>query len=131
MKIRRCFVDTNVFLRSVLDDNKEQAKKAKVLFEDAIINKVELKSTILVYFEAYWVLGSRYGLKGKELVSVLLDMLDLKVSFSKKRLLRVAVMEMDKFGYDLEDAFIFFSAKEMEVEEFVSFDQKLVKKFSR
>ena len=129
MKIKRCFVDTNVFLRSVLDDNKEQAKKARVLFEDAILNKVELKSTVLVYFEAYWVLGSRYGLKGRELVSVLLDMLNLKVSFSKKKILRQAVLEMDKFGYDLEDAFNFFSAKEMEVDEFVSFDKELVKKF--
>lgn len=129
MKIRRCFVDTNVFLRSVLDDNKEQAKKARELFEDAIINRVELKSTVLVYFEAYWVLQSQYEIRDGELVKVLLDMLNLKVGFSKKRILRQAVMEMDKFGYDLEDAFNFFSAKEMEVEEFVSFDKKLVKKF--
>ena len=90
---------------------------------------MELKSTVLVYFEAYWVLGSRYGLKGRELVSVLLDMLNLKVSFSKKKILRQAVLEMDKFGDDLEDAFNFFSAKEMGVDEFVSFDKELVKKF--
>jgi len=127
--MKTCFVDTNVFLRLLKKDNLNQHKIAEKLFLDSVANKVDLKTTIVVIFEVYWVLKQFYKVGNEELQGYLLEILGLKVATLKKVLLRQAVMEMDKFGYDLEDAFNFYSAKEMEVDEFVSFDKKLVAKF--
>lgn len=128
-KIKRVFVDTNVFLRSVLDDNIAQAKKAGNLFESAVLNKIELRTTVVVFFEIAWVLKSHYKVLKEDLRKVLLDLVGLKVSFVGKNVFRKAVNDMDKFNYDLEDAFNFYTAKELEVDEFVTFDKKLKGKF--
>lgn len=127
--MKTCFVDTNIFLRLLRRDTLSQYKVAEKLFFDAVANKVDLKTTIIVIFEVYWVLKQFYKVKDRELQGCLLDILGLKIAILKKGLLRQAVEEMDKFGYDLEDAFNFYSAKEMEVDEFVSFDKKLVAKY--
>ena len=130
-KVKIVFVDTNVFLRSVLDDNVEQAKKAGLLFEMAVLNKVELKTTVVVFFEIAWVLSSHYKIIKEDLVVMLLDLLNLKTSFVGKRVYKMSVKNMQKFNYDLEDAFNFYSAKEMEVNEFVTFDAKLEKAWKK
>lgn len=123
------FVDTNLFVRSVVNDNKEQSAKAAKLFKDAVFGKVTLKSSVIVFFEIFWVLRNRYGLEKGALKEVLLNVLNLKVSFVGKKVFRKAVQEMDKFNYDLEDAFNFYTAKELEVNDFVTFDKKLQKKW--
>lgn len=122
---KRIFVDTNLFLRSVLGDNVAQAKVASELFESAVLNKAELKTTVVVFFEVAWVLRSYYRVLKEDLKKVLTDLLDLKVTFVGEKVLRKSVREIERFGYDLEDAFNFYSAKEMEVEEFATFDEKL------
>lgn len=128
-KTKRVFVDTNVFLRGVLDDNIAQAKKAGNLFESAVLNKIELRTTVVVFFEIAWVLKSHYEVLKEDLRKVLLDLVGLKVGFVGKNVFRKAVNDMDKFNYDLEDAFNFYTAKELEVDEFVTFDKKLQKKW--
>lgn len=127
VKVKTAFVDTNVFLRSILDDNVEQAIKANKLLELAVLNKVELKTSVVVFFEIAWVLSSHYKIIKDDLVALLHELLGLKVSFLGKKVLKMAVKNMEKFSYDLEDAFNFYSAKEMEVSEFVTFDEKLKK----
>ena len=129
VKAKRFFIDTNVFLRSVLDDNLLQAKEARLLFESSVLNKIELKTSVVVIFEAAWVLKSYYNVTKEALRKVLLDILELKVSFFGKKIFKLAVRDMDKFEYDLEDAFNFYTAKELEVDEFVTFDKKLQKKW--
>lgn len=129
VKGKRFFIDTNVFLRSVLDDNLLQAEEARLLFESSVLNKIELKTSVVVIFEAAWVLKSYYNITKEALRKVLLDILELKVSFFGKKVFKLAVRDMEKFNYDLEDAFNFYTAKELEVDEFVTFDKKLQKKW--
>lgn len=53
------FVDTNYFLRFLLEDNKAQAQKVKQLFETASRGEgEELTTSLVVFFEIYWVLTS-------------------------------------------------------------------------
>lgn len=127
--MKTVFVDTNYFLRFLKKDNISQYKLAEKLFLDAVLNRVELKSSIVVFFEIYWVLKKFYDVNKKDLKSSLLGVLELKVAYSKEKLLKLAVKNMEKFNYDLEDAFNFYSAKEMEVDEFVTFDRKLFSKY--
>ncbi len=129
--MKRRFVDTNIFLRYLRKDNLEQFQIAEKCFMNAVWNKHELHSSVVVYMEIYWVLFDVYELKKEELKVSLLEVLDLKVSFVGKKVFRVAVKEMDKFNYDLEDAFNFFTAKELEVDEFVTFDKKLLTRWKQ
>ena len=124
-----CFVDTNIYLRFLRKDNPDQFKFADKLFTDAVFNKLKLRSSLIVFFEIYWVLKKLYGQMGEDLQNNLMGVLDLRVKFSKKKILKVAVQDMDKFEYDLEDAFNFYIAKEQDVDEFVTFDKKLQKKW--
>jgi len=54
------FVDTNYFLRFLLKDIGKQHQKAKKLFEKAASGEIKLFTSMIVFFEIYWVLFSFY-----------------------------------------------------------------------
>lgn len=121
------FVDTNIFLRFLLGDNKDQAKIARKYFDDAVYGKRKLYSSAVVFLEIYWVLGNVYGHKKMVLKNSLLEVLGLNVEFLGGDVLDKAVSNMEAFNYDLEDAINFYTAKNMGIDEFVTFDKKLQK----
>lgn len=127
--MKKYFVDTNIFLRYLRKDNLVQFEISEEYFLNSVWNKYELTSSVVVFMEIYWVLFNVYESKKDNLKKNLLEVLDLKVSFVGKKVFRKAVRDMDKFNYDLEDAFNFYTAKELEVDEFVTFDKKLQKKW--
>lgn len=127
--MKKYFVDTNIFLRYLRKDNLVQFEISEEYFLNSVWNKHELTSSVVVFMEIYWVLFNVYESKKDNLKKNLLEVLDLKVSFVGKKVFRKAVRDMDKFNYDLEDAFNFYTAKELEVDEFVTFDKKLQKKW--
>jgi len=60
-------IDTNVLLRYLLDDDKNQSKKASAL----IANNKEVLITDVVLAETIWVLkGKRYGLDKEAVIAV-------------------------------------------------------------
>lgn len=131
MSVKRCFVDTNIFLRYLLDDNLPLAKKANEIFESGIWGKTILYSSMVVYLEIYWVLKNQYGYKEANLMAVMLMALKLDVNFNDREVFVLAVKHMDRFNYDLEDAINFYVAKELKIDDFKTFDHKLLKKFSK
>lgn len=58
----RLFVDTNVFLRFLTNDDPVKAEKAEALFQRAISGEVSLTTGVLVIAEIIWTLESFYGL---------------------------------------------------------------------
>lgn len=54
------FVDTNVFLRALLQDDPTKSPKSQTLFDKAIQGKLELWTTEWVIGEIIWVLHSFY-----------------------------------------------------------------------
>ena len=55
-EIKSVFVDTNVFLRFLLEDVVSQQTIVDKIFEDSASGKIVLNSSIIVFFEKYWVL---------------------------------------------------------------------------
>ncbi len=129
--MKTTFVDTNVFLRFILGDVVPQFTKAKKIFDDAALSRVKLYSSIIVFFEIYWVLKSSCGLVGFELMQKLKQILQLTVEFENHELLFKAVDQMERHSFDLEDAYNFSYAQMVGVSEFETFDQKLLKKFGK
>jgi predicted nucleic acid-binding protein len=123
------FVDTNVFLRFIVGDVAAQIEKAKKIFNDAALSKIRLCSSVVVFFEIYWVLKSTYGLVGTELMDKLQEVLRLTVEFENYDLLVEAVEQMGLCNFDLEDSYNMNYAKSLEVNGFETFDKKLLKKF--
>jgi predicted nucleic acid-binding protein len=52
------FVDTNVFLRFLTNDDPAKAKRAESLFRDALRGKIKLATSLLVIAEIIWTLES-------------------------------------------------------------------------
>lgn len=123
--MKSVFVDTNVFLRFILSDVASQATRARKVFDEATRSRYKLYSSVIVFFEIYWVLKSSCGLVGVELVRKLKQILQLTVEFENYGLLVRAVDQMKKHNFDLEDAYNMNYARDLKVNEFETFDKKL------
>lgn len=124
------FVDTNYFLRFLLKDVSKQHQKAKRLFEEAALGKVKLFTSLIVFFEIYWVLSSFYGKKKKELISILQNILKMSfIQIEQRERLQKAVIIFKKENFDLEDAFNLVYAKNKKATVFQTFDRKLSRRF--
>ena len=123
------FVDTNYFLRFLLKDIETQYLEAKNLFLLVGKSDIKLLSSVVVFFEVFWVLRSSYG-KDKESLVVTLDkLLKLNVEFDRHQLLVSSVNLFKKMNLSLEDCYNLVFAKEQDVESFKTFDLKLAKAF--
>ena len=74
------FVDTNYFLRFLIDDNFQQAEEAKKLFLDAARGNLELVTSTIVIFEIYWVFKSYYQKTKDEIIGILQKVLAMNCS---------------------------------------------------
>lgn len=126
------FVDTNYFLRFLLNDISKQHLEAKQLFLEASEGKAKLFTSIIVFFEIYWVFSSYYEKEKLEIVDGLQKILDLKFIILKERqILLNCLAHFKKTNFDLEDCYNFAYAKAKEAKAFKTFDIKLEKEFKR
>jgi len=124
------FVDTNYFLRFLLKDIDKQHQEAKELFKDAALGEVKLFTSIIVFFEIYWVFSSFYKRNKTELTEILKNVLKMDfIKIKERKLLQKAVEIFEESTSDLEDSFNLAYARKKEALEFKTFDKKLVRKF--
>ncbi len=123
------FVDTNYFLRFLLKDIESQYKEAKNLFLRAGREEEDLFSSIVVFFEVFWVLRSTYKKDKQVLVERLGKLLRLNVEFDDHQLLLESVNLFKRLPLSLEDCYNLCLAKERGAKEFKTFDIKLAKVF--
>ena len=121
------FVDTNYFLRFLLKDNEQQYALAKKLFIEAAQKKIELSTSLVVFFEVVWVLKSSYGKNKQALVEALLNMLKLEFKLPEKHMIIESLVLFQKTSVSLEDCYNLFFAKYQNSHEFKTFDVKLDK----
>lgn len=124
------FVDTNYFLRYLLEDNLVQQKKAKKLFLDGAEGKIKLFTSNIVIFEIYWVLSSFYEKNRKEIAEILKALLGFKfLKIEDKDILKKALLTYKKKNLDLEDSYNLAFARSKKASEFRTFDRKLTNLF--
>lgn len=126
------FVDTNYWLRWLIGDNVKQQMEAKQLFRLGAAGKVKLFSSLVVFFEIYWVMGSFYEKNKKEIIKILEDVLRLDfVKWENEKLLRQALEIFKETGLDLEDSYNLVYAKKLKAKKFKTFDAKLIREFDK
>lgn len=124
------FIDTNYFLRFLLNDISEQHKIVKDLFLSASEGKVNLMTSTIVFFEIYWVLSSYYEKEKTEIVEVLQNILKLTfIELEEREILLKSLVLFEKKNLDLEDCFNFYYAKFKNADSFKTFDKRLEKEF--
>lgn len=124
------FVDTNYFLRYLLQDNEKQYQIARNLFEAAILGKTQLITSTVVFFEIYWVLSTFYKKSKEEFLSILSDILKMNYIKLEERELLNEVLEINKnSNLSLEDCYNLVYSQENKASSFATFDKKLSQKF--
>ncbi len=123
------FVDTNYFLRFLLKDIRTQYTEAKNLFLLVGKSDIKLLSSVVVFFEIFWVLRSSYGKDKQSLVVTLDKLLKLNVEFDRHKILVNSVNLFKKMNLSLEDCYNLAFAREQGIKSFKTFDLKLVKAF--
>ena len=74
------FIDTNVFLRFLTNDDPEKAAKCRQLLQSAAAGDLKLYTTDLVIAELIWVLQSpkTYNLSPAEILEITMPLLTIK-----------------------------------------------------
>ena len=121
------FVDTNYFLRFLLQDNQEQYKEAKELFLKAARTEENLITSTLVFFEVAWVLRSNPKINKEILVEKLFKLASLNIDIEHREILIEAIGMFRENNLTLEDCYNLVYAKNKKVKEFKTFDKKLRK----
>lgn len=67
-------VDTNVFLRFLTNDNKDQAKKVEIRFLEAKKNKIQLRVLLITVVEILFHLERWYKFSKKDAISKIEDL---------------------------------------------------------
>lgn len=120
-------VDTNIFLRFILKDNKKFFNQARKYFVQAKEHKIALIVVAPVVFEIDYVLKGVYSLSRKEsadIISLLVKSPDLEVK--ERQLLIEAVEKYKKVNADLVDIYLFLAAKQQKA-KILSFDKDFEK----
>lgn len=126
------FVDTNYFLRFLIRDVEEQYQEVRKLFEKGISKEAKLFTSLVVFFEIYWVLSSFYQKDKRELVMKLAEVLELKfIKIREREILEKAIKLFSCSNLSLEDTFNLVYSQKNKAIRFATFDKKLSKKFEK
>ena len=126
--MKKCFIDTNYFLRFLLKDDEKQFNIVYSLFQKGINREIQLFTSVVVFFEIYWVLSSFYKKKKNKIIEFLKNILKLTfIDFENKTILEEAIIFFQKFNLDLEDCYNLAYAKLKKANEFITFDKILNK----
>jgi predicted nucleic-acid-binding protein len=118
-QILSIIADTKVFLRAIINDDPEEAEKARRLF--AQTDRIILATTTIC--ETIWVLRSRYRVQKAQLVQVVIRLLQTE----KLALDRAAVeagLALLEVGGDFADGVIAFEGRRLGGETFATFDKE-------
>ncbi len=118
-------IDTNILIRFLVGDDKQQAKTVYNIFKKTELEKKELFVPLLVILELIWVLESVYGISRTDILDSISDLLLMPIlSFEHQSALQQLLNTAHGNKYDLSDLLIAHSAKEQGCESVITFDKK-------
>jgi predicted nucleic-acid-binding protein len=126
------FVDTNYLLRLLLKDDKKQFQEVYGLFQKGLKGKVKLITSVIVFFEVYWVLSSFYKHKKQKCISHLTNILRLDfLEIENKDILKRTLDLFKKHSLDLEDCYNLAFFEKNSLTKLATFDQKMLREIKK
>lgn len=121
----RLFVDTNVFLRFLTNDDPAKASRIEMVFKKAIAGKVRLATNVMVIAELIWTLESYYGLSKEEIESKVVKILNTPNFEVEHGALLVEVLSLYvSANMDFIDAYNAYYMKDNDVTQILTYDKK-------
>lgn len=100
-------VDTNVFLRLILDDIPQQADEAEELIKQAKNQKIKLIVPQIVIFEIEFALEKYYGFAKSEIIDKLSSIVSAKyLNIENKDIFNMSIKLYEKSNLSLVDCFL-------------------------
>lgn len=118
-------LDTNVLVRYLAQDDREQAKAATRFIEEALTAGDPGFISAIVLCEIIWVLESCYDLKRTDVVSIIKALLDTRqIVIGEANAVRAA---LNHSSVDLVDAIIHEVGRSRRCQRTVTFDRKFAR----
>lgn len=120
-------IDTNIFLRHLLQDIPDQSKIATSIISDIEDGKMKGVVSILVVNELIWILEKYYKLKRSVYIPKLIKLLHLdhlKIMEVKKELIERILEKMRSKKFDFTDIYLKEAGRENQI---LSFDKDFEK----
>ena len=118
------FVDTNVFLRLMVNDDPVKADACESLFRKAIAGDETLVTSVMVIAEIIWVLESYYELKKSDIRENVEKILNTRnLSCPNREIIISALSIYVEKNIDFIDAYNAFMLKRDEIYEIYSYDK--------
>lgn len=121
----KCFIDTNLFIRYLTNDEPALADRVEKLLDDAAAGDAQLITTELVIAETVWVLESSYKLKNREVAPLIRGILatpGLEVTNADQ--ISRALMLYELQNIDFVDASITVFMEKQGIADIYSYDKK-------
>jgi uncharacterized protein len=121
----RVFIDTNVFIRYLTNDDPVKADRVEKLLTRAEQGSVTLVTTEMVIAEIVWVLESYYELKAAAVAPLIRGILATPgLEIINAPLVRGALELHEREGIDIVDGYIASVMEKQGITELYSFDKK-------
>lgn len=130
--MRSCFVDTNLFIRYLTNDDPAKADKVEKLLDDAVAGKLKLVTTEMVIAEIVWVLESGYSLKNSDIAPLVRGILATHgLEVINAALVARAVELYESVNIDFIDGYIAAVMEQRGITELYSFDRKHISRIKK
>lgn len=125
--MNRCFVDTNLFIRYLTNDDPVKADRVEKLLDDAARGDIALVTTEMVMAEVVWVLESAYGLKNIDVAPLIRGILATPgLEVINAPLVSRGLEFYETHKIDFIDGYIAAVMEKQGITELYSFDRKHV-----
>ena len=123
--MKTCFVDTNLFMRYLTNDDPVKADNVEKLLAEAAAGKLRLVTAEMVIAEVVWVLESGYGLKNSDISPLVRGILATPgLEVLNAALVARAVELYSSENIDFIDGYIAAVMEHKGITEVFSFDRK-------
>ena len=123
--MKTCFVDTNLFIRYLTNDDPVKADNVEKLLAEAAAGKLRLVTAEMVIAEVVWVLESGYGLKNSDIAPLVRGILATPgLEVLNAALVARAVELYASENIDFIDGYIAAVMEHKGITEVFSFDRK-------
>jgi uncharacterized protein len=128
--MKTCFVDTNLFIRYLTNDDPQKADRVETLLERAATGKVRLVTADLVIAEIIWVLESAYGMTNEEITPMIKAILAAPgLEVTNESLVSRSLEFYESLNVDFVDGYIAALMEKLHIRDLYTFDRKHISRF--
>lgn len=130
--MKSCFVDTNLFIRYLTNDDPAKADRVEKLLDDASAGRIKLVTTEMVMAEIVWVLESGYSLKHSDIAPLMRGILATPGLEVINAPLVVRAIELyETIHIDFIDGYIAAVMEQRGITGLYSFDRKHIARINK